>query len=208
MYLIYNMYLNIIHLIRINREGIINMNIKNLLKKSFVFLSVFLMLLQLSSCYKVNTDNVNDYEAFLQKMQDKHPILYSDLPNVDKEQIKDMYLYYSDELIDSYYTIYLNCSFTKEQYETEFKRIVDLTSQYSDMLDVNSKSFSYDSIRVNSSLDFDSKGWGIVDYSYFLLDSENSRIIYVMIFEKEIMGKSVNVPDEYLPSELIELRRN
>lgn len=202
------MYLNIIHLIRIYREGIINMNIKNLLKKSFVFLSVFLMLLQLSSCYNVNTDNVNDYEAFLQKMQDKHPILYSDLPNVDKEQIKDMYLYYSDELIDSYYTIYLNCSFTKEQYETEFKRIVDLTSQYGDMLDVNSKSFSYDSIRVNSSLDFDSKGWGIVDYSYFLFDSENSRIIYVMIFEKEIMGKSVNVPDEYLPSELIELRRN
>lgn len=139
-------------------------------------------------------------------METKNTAIYQFLPKVNEEQIEDMYLYYSDELLDSYYSIYLNCSYFEKQYEAELERLSNIMSQYNDIIKKDSKSFSYESFCLDSVLEFDSNGNGIVDYTYFLFDSENKRIIYVMILEKEVSGESVNIPLEFLPSEVIELR--
>lgn len=187
-----------------------------MIKKFFIQIllltSVLLMTLLLSSCNNIDTTDADDYESFLQEMNERDKSIYDQLPQLSADQIEDIYLYYSDDFLDSFYAIYLKCSYTEEQYDLEYTRIEQLTEQWSDMIEINSESFTLDSLCVDSYLEFnDLKYWfnmkvGLVDYSYFLFDDANYEIIYVLIFEKELNGKSTNIPSEYLPKELNELR--
>ena len=136
------------------------------------------------------------------------PTTHSMLPNPENiESIDDLYLYYSDyDLIDSYYTIYLECGFSSDKYETEKQRVKDYAKQY-DFTLINSDFFLYDSVYINQCIQHESDGFITIDISYTLFDDENNKIIYVDTFEegKKSEWKTSYIPEKYLPNDLIDL---
>ena len=176
------------------------------------FISSLLMLLvfciSLTSCYQIDSKSTTDYSGFYKKMSTVMPTAHSSLPNPeDIESIDDVYLFYSDyDLIDSYYTIYLECSFSSEKYETEKQRVIDDAKQY-DFALYNSDLFSYDSVYINQCIEHDSNGFIAIQISYALFDDENSKIIYVDTFEEGTKSEwnTSYIPEKYLPSDLIDL---
>ncbi|MDD5923735.1 MAG: hypothetical protein PUC88_02970 [Clostridia bacterium] len=138
----------------------------------------------LTGCYQIDSKSKTDYSDFYKKMRTVMPTTYAMLPLPGSmESIDDIYLYYSDyDLIDSYYTIYLECSFSDEKYETEKQRVIDDAKQY-DFTLYNSETFSYDSVYVSQGIVQDSDGFLAIQISYTLFDDENSKIIYVDTFE-------------------------
>ncbi len=109
-------------------------------------------------------------------------------------------------------------------YEAEKQRIFDEIAQYHHeyILKSDNSQFQYDALVVDDVMRFDETEIeifnhpplnaideteiGIIDYFYFLFDEENGKIIYVFIFERNLFGKSVNIPKEYLPNDLVALR--
>ena len=179
------------------------------MKKRFTVLLVLLLLCtSLTGCYQIDSKSTTDYLAFYEKMSTIMPTSYASLPNPeDIETIDDIYLFYSDyDLIDSYYTIYLECSFSSEKYETEKQRVIDNVKQYDSTL-YNSELFSYDSVYINQCIEHNSDGFIAIQVSYALFDDENDKIIYVDTFEEGTKSewKTSYVPEKYLPSDLIDL---
>ena len=122
-------------------------------------------------------------------------------------RIDDIYLYYSDNhLLDSYYTIYLECVFAPEKFEAEKQRVIDDAKQYHFTL-YNSDSFSFESVYINQVLEHNSDEFIAIQISYALFDDENNKIIYVDSFEEgpKSEWKTAYIPDKYLPSDLISL---
>ena len=178
------------------------------MKKLICVLLVLSFCISLTGCYYIDTKKEADYPDFYNKMSSIMPTAYSMLPNPeDIESINDIYLYYSDyDLIDSYYTIYLECSFSSEKYETEKQRVIDDAKQY-DFTLYDSDLFSYNSVYINQCIIHDSDGFIAIQVSYALFDDENNKIIYVDTFEEgtNIEWKTSYIPEKYLPSELIDL---
>ncbi len=46
-----------------------------------------------------------------------------------------------------------------------------------------------------------------ISYTYYLFYEEENRIVYVDMFEKELFGKSTEIPERYLPKELVEWQK-
>lgn len=161
----------------------------------------------LSSCYYQNTDIIKEYSSFLRKIDEKDKSMYSLLPKNDKmDYIQDIYLYYSDfDMMDSMYAIYVNCLFEQNMYIKETQRILEITEQW-DFVEENVDSFDYDSVVIDQVFYFDNLNMGLMNYSYVLFDDNNSRIVYVFIFEKQLDGMSMNIPSDYLPKEIVALR--
>ena len=117
-----------------------------------VFCSIIAFLF--ASCYHLDSEQPEDYESFRQNMQGKY--VYDLLPPLeDTDCIQEAYLFYSDwDLLDSYYTIYINCLFTEEEYQAECERITNtFTDPY--FLTINSDSFGYPSMSYDTSLEAD-----------------------------------------------------
>lgn len=162
----------------------------------------------LTSCYHFESNQTTEYQEFYQKLKENKKQIYNFFPIInDKESIQEVYLFYNDrDLIDTYYTIYLNCNFSKDDYQKEKDRIAKLFED-KDLLVENSDSFEYESLMYDSTL-YPSK-YGDIDlmsYEYALFLEDEQRIVYVAFFDKELNGKSINIPKEYLPKELLELR--
>ncbi len=179
------------------------------MKKLFSILLVLLLLcVSLTGCYQIDSKNETDYQTFYEKMSTEMPTTYASLPDPqDIESINDIYLFYSDyDLIDSYYTIYLECDFSSEKYEVEKQRVIDDAKQY-DFTLYNSDLFSYDSVYINQSIYHDSDGFVSIQVSYALFDDESNKIIYVDTFEEgtKTEWKTSYIPEKYLPSDLIDL---
>lgn len=172
----------------------------------FIIMIVSFVLLEQMAGYHFESDSTADYEQFLGDMLEHGKAEYGFLPKTDAGEVTDVYLYYSEEFLDDEYVIYVRCSFTPEQYETEVQRINEYTEQWSDMLETNLTSFSYDSLSIDTILYSEKTGFVHIDYDYYLFDPEDLDIIYVTICEEKLNGKSTNIPEEYLPSELVELR--
>ncbi|MBR2724767.1 MAG: hypothetical protein IKB72_04955 [Ruminococcus sp.] len=171
-------------------------------------LSIILILavtLCFSACYKIDSNSKSDYSAFYDKMGSILPETQSMFPHPEvMESIDDIYLYYSDyDLLDSFYTIYLECSFTSESFETEKQRV---HNECGPAL-LNSDSFSYESEYIEQFIEQDSDSFTNIQLSYVLFDKENNKIIYVATFEKayESKLKTSNIPSKYLPKELNKL---
>lgn len=179
------------------------------MKKLFTALLVLsLLCTSLTGCYKIDSKSKTDYPTFYEKMSTVMPTTYSSLPDPqDIESIDDIFLFYSDyDLIDSYYTIYLECDFSSEKYELEKQRVIDNAKQY-DFTLYNSDLFSYDSVYIDQYIEYDSYGFIAIQVSYALFDDENNKIIYVDTFEEGTKKecKTSYIPEKYLPSDLIDL---
>lgn len=158
------------------------------------------------SCPHYEADQVEEYKEFYQKIEKKSPI-FDAFPSPENEQcIEDMYLFYSErDLFDTYYTGYVNCKYDSEEYYREEKRITELFTD-EDLLVKNSDSFEYESLVYGERLARDSDGVSCLNYEYVLFIESEYRIVYITFFDKELNGKSVNIPEEYLPKELVDLR--
>ena len=179
------------------------------MRKFISFLLVLsLLCISLTGCYQIDSNSTTDYPNFYKKMSTIMPTTYSSLPSPESiESIDDIYLYYSDyDLIDSYYTIYLECGFSSEKYELEKQRVIDNAKQY-DFTLYDSDLFSYDSVYINQYIEYDSYGFIAIQVSYALFDDENNKIIYVDTFEEGTKKecKTSYIPEKYLPSDLIDL---
>ena len=161
------------------------------------------------SCPHYEVDQVEEYKEFYQKMSKSTSPIFDVFPSPENEQcIEDMYLFYSErDLLDTYYTGYLKCKYDSEEYYREEKRIKDL---YTDevLLDKNSDSFEYESLIYDDILSRDDDGVSYLRYEYVLFIESEYRIVYVTFFDKELNGKSVNIPEKYLPKELVDLRNS
>ena len=175
------------------------------MKKLIYALLVLLHLsITLTGCYQIDSKSKTDYPDFYKKMSTVIPDTHSMIPNPENvESIDDIYLYYSDyDFIDSYYTIYLECSFSAKNYEKEKQRVIDDAKQY-DFTLYNSDSFSYDSVYINQYIEHNSDEFITIQISYALFDNEEYKIIYVDTFEEGIKSelKTLNIPKKYLPTD-------
>lgn len=175
------------------------------MKNTIRLLAVFLLVCGLlTGCYEIDTHDPADYPGFYREKRTDFEML----PAPDAiASIEDVYLFYSDyDLLDSYYTIYLACSFTPEQFEAEKQRLTDYAGQIDFSL-TNADVFAYDSVYINQVVESSSDGFLAFLVSYALFDAENNRIIYVEAFEKgtNAQWKTAYIPDAYLPSDLLDL---
>lgn len=175
------------------------------MKRAVAVMVLLMITLSLSGCYQIESRDQNDYAAFYQKMETVLPATYSMLPPPDAmESIDDIYLYYSDyDLLDSYYTIYLECSFAPEAYETEKQRVLEDAEQYLYAC-YNDNSFHYDSVYINQVVEREEDGFLAIMVCYTLFDEENGKIIYVDTFEegRKSDWRTTYIPEQYLPAEL------
>lgn len=119
-------------------------------------------------------------------------------------RIDDIYLYYSDyHLLDSYYTIYLECVFAPEKFEAEKQCVIDDAKQFFTLY--NCDAFFYDSVYVSQGINHREDGFLAIHISYVLFDAQNHKIIYVDTFEEgiDVAWKTAYIPDKYLPSDLV-----
>jgi len=166
--------------------------------------SLLSMMASLTACYYCDTTQFEDYGRFREEMQKMGKQLDVFLPALESDEpVEDMYLFYSDrDLIDTYYTVYLNCRYTEEKYRQEEERIVLLFND-EDLLIKNSESFGMDSLMYGEGCFGDADGI-ILDYMYVLFDEAEQQIVYIAFFDKELYGKYTNIPEKYLPKELID----
>ncbi|MBQ8184210.1 MAG: hypothetical protein IJ036_00320 [Lachnospiraceae bacterium] len=171
-------------------------------KRKMGILILFILLsCLLTSCYRSTVKEASEYDSFREDMKEQYERLYEFLPELgDKSCIEDMYLYYwSGDLFDSYHTIYLNCVYSEEEYEKEEKRLKEL---FADSSQINSDSFEYESLGGGGYT-----SWTHVFHKYVLFEKENLRIVYIDLFEDSLHGRSTKIPDEYLPKDLVEVRK-
>lgn len=182
------------------------------MKKPLLSLFTICIILLFCGCYKIDSTSSQDYANFYKK-SDEIALQCDFLPLPENvKDFEDVLLYYSDyDLLDSYHTIYLNCNFTDENFQTEKQRALNYGENY-DFTVYNSDSFALDSIYINT-LDCEQKELHHIYISYVLFDDKNNKIIYVMIFEEGdknrsggVFNKSSAIPDEYLPKELLEYK--
>lgn len=175
-------------------------------KLFFIIVCLGFVLLFVTGYHFESTQTV-EYNAFHQDMQEKNEYIYKLLPVLkDDKYIEDMYLFYSDrDLIDSYYTVYLNCRYSEKEYRTEKTRISELFESDGYLIK-NSSLFNYESLMGTHRFFHDSSDVDLMNYEYVLFSESDYRIVYVTFFDKELNGKSINIPKMYLPKELISLR--
>ncbi len=181
--------------------------------KKFIFsITALFLALSLCACYEIDSTDSSDYAAFYEKSSELSlQCDFLPLPT-NIESFDDILLYYSDyDLIDSYHTIYLNCNFTDKNYEIEKQRALDYGKNY-DFTIYDSDSFNLNSIYINT-LDCNQTELHHIYISYILFDDASNKIIYVMIFEEgnstqdsSVFSKSSNIPNEYLPKELLDYK--
>lgn len=188
-------------------------------KRILVLITCLMISLLLTSCYKTETEQVLDYTAFYKDMRERSKHISGFLPDISDEScIEEVYLYYTEEdpIFQPNYTIYLNCVYSEEEYENEVKRINELFTDEG-LLQRNTDSFEYESMLYGEfldcspfSLDFfkNQISWVMAEahYTYVLFEEEESRIVYITMFEEKLNGRSINIPEEYLPKELVALR--
>ena len=159
----------------------------------------------LTSCYHYKSDVSSDYGEFRIDMKSKAKGIYDFLPDLENEDvIKDVFMYYSDaDLIDSFYTVYLNCQYSEEEYNKEKERLEKVLKG----ANVDSNSFELPSIVADEYMNGEYPYNSVyMRYSYALFDEDEFRIIYVEFFDKELNGYSTNIPEEYLPKKLVAAR--
>lgn len=182
-------------------------------KVKFKFLNLLIIPFILTGCYYIESTNSNDYVMFYRKLEEIMPMTYSMLPALENiKNIDDIILYYSDyDLIDSYYTIYLECTFEQEQFKEEKQRLNDFVkeSEVAEIAIYDSNEFNYSSIYINQDIHSDTDDFAVIYVSYVLFDDINNKIIYVDIFEEGGIanGRSISIPEKYLPRKLLELRQ-
>lgn len=188
-------------------------------KRIFIIVLCCLMVAVLfTSCTRFETSAQSEYDKYYKELQKRQASAAEFLPeSISEDCIEDMYLFYNGkDLIDDYYTIYLNCKYTAEEYFNEKNRISELFVD-EDLLVKNSESFIYESLMYEDTFDYtdikisDSYNLNLIDlelmhFKYVLFDESELRIVYVNFFDKELYGKSTNIPNEYLPKELVDLR--
>lgn len=179
---------------------------------------LLILVLSISSCIDIDTDNKNNYEEFLNVMSSRSEYIYDIIPKLDENAIDDLYLFYSDkDLLDSFYSIYINCCYSDEDYESELLRISSLSDKYdfdtekSNEFDLDAKILDYniDISVYKSPIRLIQNSYILFSHilcSYILFDDNSNRVVYVMIFEKDLDGKSLNIPEIYLPKKLVKLR--
>ena len=167
------------------------------------------MVFLLTGCYKLESENLAEYSEFRNKMQKTETYIYNFLPdNKTVSTFDDLYLFYnSRDLIDNYHTIYLNCTFSKENFQLEKERISALFSDLEYRIE-NSESFDCESLMYENTLIYDSTESGLFEYEYVLFFEDELKIVYVTFFDKKIHGNSTNIPQEYLPKELVTLQNS
>ena len=156
----------------------------------------------LSGCAHIDTDKIEDYGSFLQTMKDMNSGEYPYLPSAEYlDCMEEVVLYYSDyDLLDSFYTIYVNCVYTPEDYKKEEQRLLELSENGS--LSYDADSFCHEAIVLSKTFESDEE-LSVMVYDYFLFDQDASRIVYVSLFDKELRRRHYNIPSEFLPSELV-----
>lgn len=186
-------------------------------KKLCVVPLFLIIIFMFNSCYHFETSLESQYDTYYQKLQEASPLVAEFLPeSISEDCIEDMYIFYSDrDLLDSYHTVYLNCKYTEEEYLNEKNRISELYVD-EDLLVVNSEQFTYESLMYGDTLSYEKIQVGdlynsiramLMDFEYVLFDENEFRVVYVSFFDKELYGKSTNIPEEYLPKDLVDLRR-
>ena len=166
-------------------------------KKRYILLMLLLCVvaLILNGCYYIETTNVKRYAAFYAEMEEADPIMHTWLPDPEDLQIEDMYLFRSDyDLLDTFYTVYVNCVFDDVSYQTEKDRQYSL-ARYDEFATYNLLAFDYESIAYNVSLDKSKK-----HIDYILFDDAENRIVYVFAFFMD--DRYENIPAKYLPDSL------
>ena len=158
-----------------------------------------------TACYYCETTEPEEYVAFYNQMKNANTQLDVFLPPLENDDpIDDMYLFYNGrDLIDTYHTVYLNCHYTEEVYHQEKERMVQFCND-ENLLIKDSNSFDMPSLMYGEGFFGDTTSM-ILDYTYVLFDEAELRIIYITFFDKEINGEYTNIPEEYLPKELINL---
>ena len=171
------------------------------MKKSGFLVLVICMAVLLTGCYHIETTDVQKYSEFYQQMNEQGHSIGRNIPKpTDTLNIEEMYLYYSDwDLVDSMYTVYVNCTYTAEEYE-QAKDAAYATAIKWEAPKNDSSSFDCESI-VGDQLNEISRG-GTNQYCYILFDDADRRIVYVDLFEDALKRTSKNIPQEYLPKEL------
>ena len=180
-----------------------------MLKKCILTVICLSIVILLASCAQYEVEQQDEYKEFYQKMEKKKNRMFEFFPSPENQDcIEDMYLFYSErDLIDTYYTCYLNCKYDEEEYCREEKRITELFTD-ENLLIKNSESFEYESLSYSEQLDHDILGVSYLRYEYVLFIESEYRIVYITFFDKELYGKSVNIPEQYLPKELVDLRNS
>ena len=180
-----------------------------MLKKCILTAICLSILFLCASCSQYEVEKSEEYKEFHQKMEKMKNPMFEIFPSLENEDcIDDMYLFYSErDLIDTYYTCYLNCIYDEEAYCREVKRITEVFTN-EDLLKKNSESFEYESLSYSGDLTQDIDGVSYMRYEYVLFIESEYRIVYITFFDKELYGKSVNIPEQYLPKELVDLRNS
>ena len=174
------------------------------MKKSFVLFLIICMVVCLSGCYHVETTDTEQYNDFYQYMQAKNTSIGNNLPEPsDAFTVEDAYLYYSDwDLLDSMYTVYVNCVYTTEYYEQAKDEAYAISRMWGDPVS-NSSSFDCESVVAPPYNEIYSGGER--HGTYILFDDAERRIVYVKVFDDAVKAKSKNIPEEYLPKEWREI---
>ncbi len=187
---------------------------KSHLKKLMIFPLCVMILLCMTSCYHFESNEKSDYNTFKEDLYKVNDYIYSYLPTIENDDVIDeVYLFYSDwDLLDSFYTTYVNCVYSEEEYQKEKDRLTELFADDQYLSD-EALTLNYPSLMHENSIDTSHGFLGdevldMMKLNYVLFDEENFRIVYITIFDKELNSKSVNIPEEYLPKELVELRKN
>lgn len=169
-------------------------------KKILMCISLLFLSLLMTSCYSIETKECDSYSVFWNKMQKERTSISTMMPELtNSDYIQEVYLYYTDiDPLETCYVVYLNCLYSDEQYAEEYKRLKDLTDEYSV---INSPSFTLSSIELDNYLMISPKGDIYIRYCYFLLDNDKKQVVYVMAFESGKKLHIENIPTEFLPKE-------
>lgn len=170
--------------------------------KFYRITTLFILVLSislLSSCYETQVTKRNEYTEIRSKMQIKDSSIYEFLPEiVNNDDVKDMYFYYSDkDFLDTMYAIYLNCVFSKEKYATEQQRLTELYNEADVIADPGI--FDCKSIIIEMQTEANNSTLTYLRYTYVLFYENESRIVYVKVFEKGDHFEWKNIPSEYMP---------
>ncbi len=173
---------------------------------SIVVILVLVTCLIFTGCYHIDSHDINDYDSFMSKMNHKkHEYISKFFPKLeDTDCVNDMYLYYSDyDLLDSLYTVYLNCSYDDETYASEIQRLKNKFANYSDSI-----SFDYEPVVIDEAHIDNSSQSVYIRCTYALCNEKENQIVYVSIFQKaEIDIIKDNIPNEYLPKEIQNIKK-
>lgn len=184
------------------------------MKKFIISVIICFLLLNFTSCGLIEfSDSDNEYSVAVNKLKERHPKLYEYLPKLENtEEIKNFYIYAEDDLLDSFYIMYVDSICSDEVYESEQNRLLSKYQEESCSSEEFDDNFDF-IIPLHNFIEFDHVdntyplSSGMANCEYILFNKSGKQIVYVFIFTKDLMDEHLyNIPETYLPKELIELR--